>query len=303
MRQFGVLIGVWGGCFILANLLGAFVLLLSGIKIENTEFMTDPANANTLRLVQVVATFFMFFLPALLYAFICFRNGWLVLGFRKNSSFALLGLSLFLILASLPLTDNLGELNKAIPLPGSWRTLFDKMEGDYEKQVEAMVNIRTIPGLLTSIVLVAILPAFFEEVFFRGGLQGLLMRWLKSPVAAVVISSLIFSAIHFSWYGFIPRFMLGMLLGTVFYLTGNIWYSIGMHFVNNLLAVLSLYYMHIQGKEAIIQDTSTFPWWTGLLAIGVIFVLLREIWKRKNIQQPEEVSDDRSDPFVNRLSR
>lgn len=302
MRQFGVLIGVWGGCFILANLLGAFVLLLSGIKIENTDFMTDPANASTLRLVQVVSTFFMFFLPALLYGFISFRNGWLALGFRNNIHLSLLGLSLLLILASLPMTDNLGELNKAIPLPGSWRTLFDKMEGDYEKQVEAMVNVKSIPGLLTSVLLVAILPAVFEEVFFRGGLQGLLLRWLKSPVSAIIISSLIFSAIHFSWYGFIPRFMLGILLGTVFYLTGNIWYTILMHFVNNLLAVLSLYYMYRQGKETTIQDTSFFPWWTGLFALGAIFVLLREIWKRKSTPLPQEVFDDRSDPFVNRLS-
>ena len=303
MRQFGVFLGVWGGCFILANILGAFVMVLSGIKIENPDFMTDPANADTLRLVQVIATFFMFFLPAIVYAFICFKNGWLVLGFGRSSHWVLLGLSIFIILASMPLTDNLGELNKAIPLPGSWRTLFDNMESTYEEQVKAMVNVRTLPGLLTSILLVAVLPAVFEEVFFRGGLQGLLLRWLKSPVAAIVISSLIFSAIHFSWYGFIPRFMLGIVLGTVFYLTGNIWYTILMHFVNNLVAVLGLYYMHINNKEITLQDTSFFPWWSGLIALGIILVLLREFWKRRNTNLPDEIMDEYSNPFVNRLSR
>ncbi len=302
MRQFGVLIGVWGGCFILANILGAFVMVNSGSKIENPDFMTEPANADTLRLVQVIATFFMFFLPAIIYAFICFKNGWLALGFIKKGNLLLLGFSALIILASLPLTDNLGELNKAIPLPEYWRTLFDNMETTYEKQVEAMVDVSNLPGLLTSIVMVAVLPAVFEEVFFRGGLQGLLQRWLKSPVTAIVISSLVFSAIHFSWYGFIPRFVLGMLLGTVFYLTGNIWFTIAMHFVNNLLAVLSLYYLHSKGKEITLQDTSFFPWWTGLFAIGIIFVLLREIWKRRNTNLPVEIMDERSDPFVNRLS-
>ena len=45
--------------------------------------MLNPQYATAVKMVQLVSTLFIFFVPAASYAFICYRNGWLALGFRK----------------------------------------------------------------------------------------------------------------------------------------------------------------------------------------------------------------------------
>ncbi|HSK13405.1 MAG TPA: CPBP family intramembrane glutamic endopeptidase [Phnomibacter sp.] len=295
--QIAVLLGVWGACFIAAALASAAILLLSGMPLGDSKALFSAEHAGTIRLMQAVSTMFIFGLPAVLYAFICFRNGWQVLGVQNSWSWKLAGLAVVAILATGPLTDALGELNKAIPLPGTWKAYFDTMEENYEQQVKVMLDIRSIGGLLISLLLMAALPALFEELFFRGGLQGLFTRWWRSPWVAIVVTAFLFSAIHFSWYGFFPRVMLGIVLGAVYYATGNLWYSILMHFVNNAAAVIYMYVLQQQGKPIDISQSSMFPAWMGVIsAVFIAWVLYKLVQDR----QPE-IAEERpayaTDPF------
>ena len=89
-------------------------------------------------------------------------------------------------------------------------------------------------------MVIAFLPALFEETLFRGGMQNLFSRWFKKPLLAIVVTSIIFSAIHGSYLGFLSRFALGFLLGWIYYRTGNIWLNIIGHFFNNAFARLKL---------------------------------------------------------------
>ena len=43
------------------------------------------------------------------------------------------------------------------------------------------------------------------------------------------------------FFGFLPRFFLGMVLGYLFYYSGNLWMPIIAHFTNNALAILLMY--------------------------------------------------------------
>ena len=105
-------------------------------------------------------------------------------------------------------------------------------------------------------------PAIFEETFFRGGMQNLLQQWTRKPILAIIITSLIFSAIHFSYYGFIPRVALGVILGLIYYYSGSIWLSIAGHFFNNALVVTQIYIYARQGKpiEDAMNESSPFGW-------------------------------------------
>jgi membrane protease YdiL (CAAX protease family) len=109
-------------------------------------------------------------------------------------------------------------------------------------------------------------------------LQSSLTRSIRAPWVAIIITSVIFSVIHFSWYGFIPRVALGMVLGTIFYYTGNLWYSIIGHFFNNALMVSILYYQYMKEKKIDMEVGESAPWWAGIISAAVmiaLFVLLK----------------------------
>jgi membrane protease YdiL (CAAX protease family) len=299
LSQLSVFLGVWGACFLGAVVATLVISLAGGLSVTDTGALLRPENRNLMIATQAVTTFFVFGLPAIIFAFVCYKNGWQALGFGSKTNILLAILAIVAILATGPLTEALGEMNKAIPISAKWKGYFDRMETTYEEQVKAMMNIKSIGGLLFSIVLIAALPAIFEELFFRGALQGLLSRWWKNPWLAIFVTALIFSAIHFSWYGFFPRVMLGVVLGAVYYLTGNLWYSILMHFVNNAAAVIYMYIMQQQGKPIEISSTSVFPAWAAAISLLVLVGLVYIIYKKYPAQPVTEIIQSPNNPFVN----
>jgi membrane protease YdiL (CAAX protease family) len=298
LSQLSVFLGLAGVSLIIAGIAGYIIARMANIPLTDPQAMLQPQFATALKVMQVVTTLIVFGLPAILFAFICYKNGWAALGLNQGRSMKIGLLAIVIIIATAPLTDALGTLNKAIPLSDSLRAYFDSQEATYETQVKAMLDVGSAKGLLISLLLIAFLPAMVEEFFFRGALQGLLSRWFAKPWVAIVVTAIIFSAIHLSWYGFLPRAMLGVVLGAVFYITGNLWYSVLMHFVNNAAAVIYLYVQQQQGKPMDMTQTTMFPLWAGAISLVVIVSL---IWWLAKIHPPKpvtEVMDARIDPFA-----
>ena len=95
----------------------------------------------------------------------------------------------------------------------------------------------TLLMLFANIFLIAIVAPVIEETLFR----GLLLSGLRTYFGvwtAIILSAAIFSALHFELIGFIPRFALGIGLGYLYYKSGSIYPAIGLHSLNNLIAVL-----------------------------------------------------------------
>jgi membrane protease YdiL (CAAX protease family) len=116
-----------------------------------------------------------------------------------------------------------------------------QMEEDAKLLTEALLKMDNIRDLLFNLFLIAIIPAIGEEMFFRGVIQKKLKNILRNPHIAILITSFIFSAIHMQFFGFLPRFFLGIILGYLFYYSGSLWMPIIAHFINNALAVLLMY--------------------------------------------------------------
>ena len=57
-------------------------------------------------------------------------------------------------------------------------------------------------------------------------------------LSSIIITSILFSLIHFHLNGLIPRFILGCVLGYMFYWTKSLWIPIIAHFTNNALAII-----------------------------------------------------------------
>ncbi|MGL6266987.1 MAG: lysostaphin resistance A-like protein, partial [Chitinophagaceae bacterium] len=236
--------------------------------------MLNPANVQAVRMVQLVSTFFIFFLPAYFTALILNKKPLKFLGFNMYFSGRQLLLAIGIMLVSLPLVGSLSELNKMIPIPASFEKFFKELEETYEKQVVVLSRITGFGDYIIALLVMALGPAIFEETFFRGGMQNILQKWTRNPLMAIIITSIVFSAIHFSYYGFIPRAALGFVLGLLFYYSGSLWLSIAGHFFNNALVVTQIYYYTRQGKSVEEAMNETYPLWIGAIALVVLTGLI-----------------------------
>ena len=239
-------------------------------------FRSNPAYRNAIKVIQTITTVIGFFLPALFTAMLLNRKPMNLLGFKGRINGNQLGLVLLIVISSLLVSASLSYMNELIPISEKLRTLFDKWEKEYNEQVEVIIGLNNAFEFMLAILLIAFIPALCEEVLFRGGMQNLLNRSTNKPWFAIIIVSLIFSLAHFSFYGFLPRFFLGIMLGLIFHLSGRLWLSILAHFINNAAAVTAIYIYKLQGKsikEAIAESEGT--WW-GMLALPVVILLF--VW-------------------------
>ena len=201
-----------------------------------------------------------------------------------------------ILILTFPLSGALAELNKIIPIPKTWEIKFKAMEKAREAQEAALININSFPKYIISLVVIGLLPGIFEEVCFRGGLQNILTRWFKNPWVAILVTAILFSAIHISYYGFLVRFALGIVLGLVFYFSGSLWLSILFHFLYNGLQVTALYVATMSGNKASKDIEQNFPLWAGVIALALIvyaFVKFREI---SLAQQQKYIPTEINDP-------
>ncbi|MEO7309838.1 MAG: CPBP family intramembrane glutamic endopeptidase [Chitinophagaceae bacterium] len=303
--QLAILLGLVGGGILIGGLVSIpiWTTMTNGSIVNMAEDIMKPENATAAQLVQVVSVLFMFFLPAICFAFICYKNGWTFLGFGKTLDSRLLLIVLLIVACSIPSIGLLEQVNRAIPLPAGTRARFDAMEKQYNAQVVAMVQLKSWGQYFVSLLIIAVLPAITEELIFRGTLQNLLSRWTKWPWLSIIFTSLLFSAIHMSWYGFIARFALGVILGTIFYYTRNIWLNIMAHFINNALVVTMLFAVVRSGKPVDMTASDNFPMALGILAllllIGLLVWLIKKSPKRMAGEEDLKVFD-RSNPFDER---
>lgn len=84
---------------------------------------------------------------------------------------------------------------------------------------------------------VSVLPGFFEEMLFRGVLFNNLLRF-TTPKMVILITAILFSFIHFSFFSVIWLFFIGLVLGYLRFRYRTIWYSIYFHCLYNAAVYL-----------------------------------------------------------------
>ena len=298
-RQLGILVGLFGAGVVIGAIVSFLIwLMMTGRGIATMQSdIFNPKYYNAIMLMQAVDTFLMFFLPVYVFALICYRNPMKFIGFNTRINYKQVLILLAIIVLTFPLSGALAELTKMIPIPKNWEIYFKAKEAERAVQEKALINITSFSEYLISMVIIGLLPALFEEVCFRGGLQNILMRWFKGPWVAIVITSIIFSAVHLSYYGFFVRAVLGVLLGLIFYYSGSLWLSILFHFLFNGVQVTAMYIAStsITKNSKGIEDN--FPLWAGIVAVGLIifaFIEFRRvsILEQKKYVFPEEDPND-----------
>lgn len=284
--QLAVLLGLTGGGLILSLVASLMIwLIMEGASMPGTaDEILRPGYYNVNMVIQLVSTFFIFFLPVILFARICYRQPKRYLGFNLNFNYQQVLLIVLILMITVPLVATLTEINKILPIPSSLALKFKAMETAREAQEAALININSTSKYIISLVVIALAPAVFEETFFRSGLQNFLSRWFKGPWIAILLTSIIFSLIHLSYYGFLVRFGLGVILGLIFYYSGTIWLSILFHFLVNGVQVTFLYLVSLNHATAKSSPDFNVPIWPILPTIIVMFLLFNLFKKKSELQ-------------------
>ncbi|MDD2797947.1 MAG: CPBP family intramembrane metalloprotease [Bacteroidales bacterium] len=182
-------------------------------------------------------------------------------------------IAILAFLVSQPGLNLIGDWNKGINLPDSLNRLMQwitQKEAEAEAMSKMMIETHSTGIMLLNVLVIAILPGFCEEVLFRGVVQPIFADWLKSKHAAVWVTAFVFSFIHFQFLGFVPRLLLGAMLGYLVMYSGSLWTSILAHSLNNAFIVVLSY---LQFNKISCLDIDSLGYhntiWLGTLSIAI----------------------------------
>ena len=218
----------------------AFVSRLHVFRLPKVKFL------EMFKLPVMFTSVFIFIVPALLLSYFeggnLFNNLDLRKKIKRQNVLLIILIMLFSqILVAVSMQWNLEIINSLKSFIPSVVESMKLMEENAKTITEAFLKMENTSDLLFNLFLIAFIPAIGEEMVFRGVLQKKLHSILQSHHLAIFVSSFIFSAIHMQFFGFLPRFILGIILGYLFYYSKNLWIPIIAHFINNALAVLIMY--------------------------------------------------------------
>ena len=220
---------------IFSSVLGVFVVMVNGGGITDI---------NNLQIAQIISQIVGLLLPAVFYVMLVKEKPFNYLGFNKLPTWSLLGIvAMFTIIPFLSLVT---DWNDSISFPESMSAIEEQMRSLQARSEEVIKLFIGQGSLFSSLMIVALLAAVSEELLFRSVIQKGLIKLFKNAHVAIIVTAFVFSAFHGDFFGFFPRLILGIMLGYMFWLSGSIFPSMLMHFVNNATIVI-LYYLNTRG--------------------------------------------------------
>ncbi|MBI5372790.1 MAG: CPBP family intramembrane metalloprotease [Sphingobacteriales bacterium] len=236
------------GLFIIGSVAGTLILTaITGIHPKELMDFTKldynkPGVITYIRGLQVFQFFGLFLLPSLFCAWLFSTNSkkYLCLNRPVINSYWIIGIMVMIL--AIPFVQWLGELNRGIRFPSAIEQWMKDKETGANKTVMALLSKRTLKDLLLNIICIAGLAAVGEELLFRGVAQRLFIKLFKNPWPGILVTAFLFSAMHLQFYGFFPRFVLGILLGIIYWYSGSLWTAILAHFVYDALLITLAYF-------------------------------------------------------------
>ena len=238
-----------------------------------------PENAHIALFANALASIIAFLLPGIAAAY--FTEGSLLvnMGFAPVKHPKLIQWVVLIAFTGFLLSGALASLTEKISIPVNFKNWAEGLEVTYKKALMAMTQMHSVGDLLINLLAVAIIPACVEELYFRGALQKNLKDWSGKPMIAIVVTAIVFSAFHFSYYGFLSRMALGIVLGLIFEYTGSIWLAILLHAINNGVAVIALYTVKGNPDKVDKVMDENLPMYWGVVAIVLLIILFKNLIK------------------------
>jgi uncharacterized protein len=264
---------------------GAFVLQLMGISDPSIKDGLSEAQKEKIKDSYLIAQFTasltcLVILPALYLYFL--KPLFQVFKLKTDNILTFLFLSFLIILAIIPVINIINEWNQSLHLPASFSSMekkFKEMEEMAEKTIGLIIYYKNFTQFLIILTVVAVLPAIGEELLFRGIVQNELRALLGNPHVAIWFAGFLFSFVHFQFFGFFPRMMLGVILGYLYYWSGNILVPMFLHFMNNAITLIAMNLVHQKAITFDPNSSKQIPAVYIIFSFTISMVLLYVFWK------------------------
>lgn len=258
------------GIFILA-------LFLAGICIGLIKGFFPAGSRQAMIAASVVQNLVAFGGSALMISIILSRRPLRYLALDSRIRSITLFNILICFILGLPFLNEVIYYNSQLQFPdwmsavGEWARA---SEDAAAKATSVMLSSTSVGGLIVTVLVVGVFTGFCEELFFRGALQRIFLTNGVNRHLAVWLAAFIFSLMHFQFFGFVPRLLLGAFFGYLLLWTGSVWTAAIAHALNNTIAIVSQWIANrggaVQDVETIGVETSGFPW---IAAISLVLLL------------------------------
>lgn len=232
--------------------------------------------------VSVIQGILVFVLPTLLTWIFTSTEPASEIGLRRHVSGKLWLWAIGLYVLAYPALCQTVFWNEHMTMPDSMSGLeqtLRKWEAAGAETTQAILSVKSTGAMTVNVLIVGLFTGFVEEMFFRAGVQKLMIRSGIRPVVAVWLAALIFSTMHMQFFGFLPRLLLGAMFGYVYYRSGSILIAALLHGINNSVVVVTSWMTQRgiinEDIDSFFINETGFPWiFLVSAAVTILFLML-----------------------------
>lgn len=236
-----------------------------------------------LRIGAVLQDVFSFIVPAVATALIVTRKSAELLKVAVAPRLKYIGLLIAMLFLSIPIQENIIYWNYHIALPeslagfGRWAR---ELEDAGFSTMSVLLGNPSVGALIVNLLIIGFAAGFSEELLFRGCFQRLLTTGGVNRHVAVWTVAFVFSAMHFQFYGFVPRMLLGAYFGYLLIWTGSLWVPIIAHTLNNMMFVL-VAWLQVRSGQPLTDEPTLYPWYLAAASAACVYIILLLFYKSR----------------------
>ena len=243
--------------FVTANILLSGVLTkFYGISLLQIEGINDKSPMSLIQIaltIQGASSLLVFFLPGFLFAYLSHPQPLQYLGLVKPGKNIQFLLVLLLMLGAIPVLQIFEGLISKINFGEDVR----KSQAANDEMMSAFMRMPDFLTFCKAFLVMAIVPAVGEELFFRGVMMRFAKHNTRKMTFPIVFSAMVFALAHSNIYGYFSIFLAGALLGTIYYLTSSLWCSILAHLFFNGSQIVLAYLANRDGTIKNVMDSGS----------------------------------------------
>lgn len=269
-----------------------YILLpkFSPFSLEQLTSVDEHSPAQLIRtslVAQGIFSLFIFLIPSLLFAYLTHPRPAAYLGLKPPGKQIQILLAILIMVGADPMLQGLQGLISQIDFGAKLKA--EQIKND--NMMSAFLNMPDFTSFLIAFLVMSIIPALGEEMFFRGLLLRLAKKRSQTMTFPIIFTAAVFAYSHTNIYGLLSIFFAGLLLAVIYNLTGSLWCSIAGHLSFNGLQVILAYAGNSSAPVKAFMDQNTVPLFliiAGAIVFGISFYLL---WKNKTPLPPDWTDD------------
>jgi uncharacterized protein len=242
--------------------------------------INKPNQAIMMQGVMHLCVFLM--APLLFITFIEKQNINSYLGFRVQIKWEFIFYTLVLLFSVQAVIWLSIEGFKVLPLGEKIHHYLQSNQDEMELLTKNLLSSKDMISFIINLIVIGGLAALCEEIFFRGVIQKFVHKTSKNIHFAVFISSFCFAIMHGLSYNTMGILFIGMLLGYIYYYTGNLLVTMLFHFLNNSMQVVMSYLFNIGSMQTDVSQIDSFTWIQCAVSIAITGFAFYRIYRNRH---------------------